>query len=74
VHGPEAAQLVRALTTMFTLHANGRETSLARLQSLVLEAEPNSRFVAVEASIGAVVQIAQERAAADRGLLNTNAL
>jgi hypothetical protein len=31
---------------------------MARLHSLVIEAEPNSRFEAVEASIGAVVQIA----------------
>lgn len=49
VRGPEALPLVRALNTghggsMFTLHANGREKSMERLHSLVLEAEPNSRF------------------------------
>lgn len=81
VRGPEALQLVRALNTghggsMFTLHANGREKSMARLHSLVLEAEPNSRFEAVEASIGAVVQIAVKsgRRRIDDIWLNPNAL
>ena len=61
---------------MFTLHANGREKSMARLHSLVLEAEPNARFEAVEASIGAVVQIAVKngRRRIDDIWLNPNAL
>ena len=62
VRGPEALEMIRAMNTghdgtLATLHSNGAREALARLHTLVAEAQPSFPREAVESAVDVVLQL-----------------